>query len=118
MIAPVCRPLPSTKTHARRHYHWCRTGGETVGTLAIVQGRREAETYAVDEDTAEPFPVRTWLLAKAADGEVYGVTIDPAGWRCTCTGFVTARSHGRPRTCKHVEAVRDLFESGDLDGAD
>ena len=109
----VCHQLPPTATHRdRRCYYWSlpRGGG---GVLCVEQGKK-ATTYIVEEQ-AVPFPAREWLLAKQSDTDptVYGVTLDPDGFRCTCRGFVC---HGGAFRCCHTDALAALFEAGELDG--
>lgn len=103
----VSRPLPRTRSHARRDY-------TLVGsTLTIRQGWADCERYTLDEDHATGARGRVFLLLKDSDGEVYEVFLahdGPAADCCTCQG---ARMRQGP-SCKHRDALRDLLEHGDL----
>jgi len=112
------KTLPTTCTYPTLgdRQSWYFPTGSGEGVLVIRQGRRKA-VYAVQEDTSEQFPARTWLVKKAAADDpeaidVYAVTADPTGWRCACKGFVCHRGEYR---CAHVDALRAHFKSGELD---
>jgi hypothetical protein len=108
----ISSALPASKSHKARGYHWlpAAPGSFHRGTLTILQGRRDADSYAVDEDTTEALgTARRFLLAKLdADGDVYAVTIGRRG--NTCSGMFC----GKHPTCKHRDAVADLLRQGEL----
>jgi hypothetical protein len=99
--------LPASKTHgtARR---WSFVPANdctlpTLGTITIVQGRRDADSYGVDVVDGEI------LFAKLdAEADVYAVRCDRAGKpvRCTCKGF------SFKKTCKHLDTARELMAEG------
>lgn len=116
-MCTVSALLPPSKSFAKpgsRRYHWlpARPGAFHLGTLTLVQGRRDADSYQLDEEPTGVPGVRRFLLAKLdAEGDVYAVEIGWAG--VTCSGVWC----GRCATCKHREAVVDLLTRGELGDA-
>lgn len=101
--AITCGELPSSKTHKARRWYWVATSDSsvgTLGTLTIVQGRREIDTYYV-------WPYGDAIvIANAATvaGEIYEVR----GGVCNCKG------HRHTNHCKHADAVAALAAEGVL----
>src|SRR4051794_41505426 len=106
MVNILSATLPPSKSFpkpAARGYHWCPAlpGQLHLGTLTVTQGKRDADSYHVDEDTSEYIPGRRFLLSKLdAAADVYAVTVGNRGPVCTCDGF-----HFK-KTCKHIDAVK------------
>ncbi len=126
MNFPACYPLAPTRSYPRpgqRRLHWFggSAGFENLGTLTIVQGRSDVETYEIEADV-DPFApdARAWLLNRTT-GEIsenrlgtYRVECSPGGrWSCNCTGAATRRN---AIECKHVQSVRVLDAEGELSG--
>ncbi|QEL14047.1 hypothetical protein [Limnoglobus roseus] len=102
----VTGQLPASKSHAARRWAFVPTSEPTkpgLGTLTIVQGKRDLDSYGIDVEAGE---VLFCKLDAAAD--VYGVACDRAGRpvKCTCDGF-----HFK-RTCKHCDAAKELIREG------
>lgn len=115
---PTSKVLPASKTIAERSLVWAPAPpAETsfAGTLIVTQ-KKEKTVYRLDSTDADGMPGHAILLAKqlqlnrkgepVAAHEVYRVYIglNPEHTHCNCTGF------GRWRTCKHVDAVKALFD--------
>lgn len=107
-ILPTSGQLLASKTHKARHWTWVPTRDLTkpaLGTLTIVQGRREAVSYSIDVESIGR-DCHQVLFVKLDDaGDVYGVTCDSTGKpvACTCSG------HGRFGHCKHRDATVELL---------
>jgi hypothetical protein len=113
----ISETMTASKTFAKpgqRSCHWltAAAGSFHRGTLTILQGKRDADSYQVDEDTSENLgPARRFLLAKLdAEGDVYAVTIGPRG--NTCSGIFCG--HAKNPSCKHRDAVLMLLAVGQL----
>lgn len=118
MNLPTAGTLPASKTHAERRWTFLPTAEPTLpglGTLSIVQGRRDLESYAIDTNPIGRGCVEVLFVKKDNAGEVYGVTCDKTGMprACTCPGHFFGRKKGIE--CKHVAAVRDLIANDVLD---
>lgn len=125
MNFPACYALPATATYPRagqRRLHWFAgaTNFEMLGTLTIVQGRRDAETYEIEADVDDytTADCRAWLLNRTT-GEItterlgtYRVECNRGGWRCSCTGAMTRKN---TVSCKHVQSVQVLDAEGEFD---
>jgi hypothetical protein len=107
MCLPTCGILRASKSHAARRWTWVPSRDLTqpaLGTLAIVQGKREATSYSVDiEDIGRGS--HSVLFVRLDGPEIYSVTVSPAGRPvdCTCSG------HGRHGHCKHRDTVGELI---------
>ncbi len=108
MCLPVAGLLPASRSHAARRWTWQPTRDCTqpaLGTVTIVQGRREAVSYSVDVESIGRGCHQVLFVKLADSAEVYGVTCDPAGVpvACNCPG------HGRHGHCKHRDTTAELI---------
>ena len=118
-MATFTADLPDTKTETGATVEFLRAEGVQVpaaGLLRIVQ-RRCTCTYAVVERKTD-WPGRSFLLAKAegdlgsdSTEERYSVFVGGKCW-CECKGFHYSKAENP--TCKHIEAMRVLVESGQI----
>jgi hypothetical protein len=105
-MLPVTGQLPASKTHATRRWTFIASDDRTqpgLGTVTLVQGRRDVDSYAVDTVDGEV------LFCRLDDSsEVYGVQLNRVGQpiKCSCKGFSCKK------TCKHVDAARELIADG------
>ncbi len=127
MEMPISCLLPVSRTYPRpgqRRFLWLSDGAGS-GSLTIIQGRSDSESYRVEPDGTATAPVRRWHLCRTT-GEITSdrsgneqVSLTPAGWECSCTGFTVhrimeqraARAEGRPPVavlCKHAAAAKIL----------
>lgn len=101
-LFPVAGQLPASKTHKERRWTFVPTAEPTkpgLGVLTLVQGRRDADSYTVDVEGGQ---VLFCKLDAAAD--VYGVECHRGTpVKCNCRGFSFAK------TCKHVDATREMI---------
>jgi hypothetical protein len=105
---PITGTLPASKTHASRRWSFVASADRTqpgLGVLTLVQGRRDLDSYGVDVVDGEVLFCR---LDAASD--VYGVSCDRVGnpVKCNCKGFCFKK------TCKHIDATRELKAEGIL----
>lgn len=86
-ILPTAGELTASKSHKVRRWMFVPardTSKPGLGTVTILQGKRDADSYAVDVEAGQV------LFVKLDDaGDVYGVTCDRAGHavRCNCQGY-------------------------------
>lgn len=116
MLRTTNQPLPATKTHAKRSFiFFGPTADGFLGALSIRQGSKSDE-YLIEEDTSEPYPGRTFLLARQTgditpdrQGTYRVVCHTPDDAACNCSGYSTAK------VCKHSDSVKALLADGLLD---
>lgn len=102
-ILPTAGELSASKSHKERRWTFVPTRDTSkpgLGIVTICQGKRDADSYAVDVEAGQV------LFVKLDDaGDVYGVTCDRAGRavKCNCQGY------GRAKTCKHADVTRELI---------
>lgn len=105
---PVAGSLPASKTHAARRWTFqpaADPSSPSLGVLTLVQGRRDCASYGLAVEGGQV------LFCKLdGDAEVYGVDLDRSGKpaRCSCKGFAFTK------TCKHIDATRELQADGVL----
>ena len=120
---PTCLPitgqLEANKTYKQRRWTWIRCNdprAEDDGTLTIVQRRStrpgtkiEEDSYAVREMPLQFGYGRVFHLLNLHDADqpdVYETVITPRGTSCTCKAGLCRL------TCKHVEVLQAVIESG------
>jgi hypothetical protein len=115
MSLPVAGQLPASKTPADRRWSFVANDDAVqpgLGTLSIVQGRRDLDSYAIDTNDIGRGCVEVLFAKKDDAAEVYAVTCNPAGSpvSCTCPGFLFGKRRGI--VCKHATAVQELVADG------
>ncbi len=93
-------------------------GGSVVTTLTIepngaaevtiLDAKRKPRNYAVSFPASDEFAVVLDRLD--GEGRYAIVRLGPAEWRCSCANATYKHGRGRYSACKHIEAVRPLFE--------
>jgi hypothetical protein len=112
MCSPITLNLAPSKTHKVRRMTWLPAADDLAdGTLTIVLGRKEVDSYRVQLHRDERGDL-TALLVKPepADPDVYECRRVERGWVCTCVG------HSRHRHCKHADALLAVEDEGMLLG--
>lgn len=107
--------LPASKTHAERRWTFLPSADATqlgLGTLSIVQGRRDMDSYAIDVADIGKGCCEVLFVKKDNTGEVYAVTCNRVGSpvACTCPGHFFGRKKGI--VCKHATATKELLADG------
>jgi hypothetical protein len=112
MCSPLALTLAPSKTHKTRRAVWLPAADDLAdGTLTIVLGRKEVDSYRVQLVRDERGDLTALLVKPApADPDVYEARRVERGWVCTCTG------HARHRHCKHADALLAVESEGMLDG--
>lgn len=105
---PTAGLLPASKTHGARRWTFTPSRDCTqpaLGTVTIVQGKREAVSYSVDVESIGDECHQVFFVKLDGTAEVYGVTVAPNGKpvACTCSG------HGRHGHCKHRDTTAELI---------